>query len=285
MARPRSPNRDKAYKIYKRHKGDISNKRIAEILHEDPKTVSKWKKLDKWEEKIKDSEQIRKSNSKNDEEETSYDYAEYEDPIIEDYVEKEINSIDEIEEITEKQILFCIYYTKYFNATKAYKKAYNCNMTTARVNGCKLLAKTNIQIAIAKLKQNRLNRAMLSPDDIFQKYMDIAFVDISDYITFGKMDIKVGIDSNGLPVYQKVNYVDYNDSEEVDGTLIKEFKEGRNGFSIKLEDRMKALEWLANHMDLATEEQRARVDSLRNKIKIDNEILELKKKEFERDDW
>ena len=29
--------------------------------------------------------------------------------------------------------------------------------------------------------------------------------------------------------------------------------------SIKLADRMKALQWLSDHMDLATEEQRARI--------------------------
>ena len=44
------------------------------------------------------------------------------------------------EELTEKQRLFCLYYVRWFNATKAYQKAYGCDYTTAMVNGCKLLS-------------------------------------------------------------------------------------------------------------------------------------------------
>ncbi|MEG0899526.1 MAG: phage portal protein, partial [Oscillospiraceae bacterium] len=45
-----------------------------------------------------------------------------------------------------------------------------------------------------------------------------------------------------------------------------EVKQGRDGASIKLPDRMKALEWLANHMDLATERQRAEIQKLKAEI-------------------
>lgn len=283
MARPRSPNRDKAFKIYKRQKGNISNKEIAEILNEDPKTVSKWKKLDEWEKKVNFSKG-KKENSKNNKGNSSIN-EEFTEDTIDISVEKEINQIVEIEEMNEKHLLFCIYYVQCFNATKAYQKAYACSKVTATVNGCKLLSKTNIQIAISKLKQNRLNRAMLSPSDIFQKYMDIAFADITDYITFGKKDIKVGVTEKGLPIYQKFNYIDFKESEDIDGTLITEFKEGKNGFSLKLVDRMKALDWLADHMELATEEQKAKVESLKNKVRVENETLDLKKKEFERNDF
>lgn len=283
MARPRSPNRDKAFKIYKRQNGNISNKEIAEILEEDPKTVSKWKTLDEWEKKVNFSKK-KKQNSKKNESEASSN-GKIQDEIITVEVEKEINQIQEIEEMNEKHLLFCIYYIQSFNATKAYQKAYQCNRTTAMVNGCKLLSKPNIQIAIAKLKQNRLNRAMISESDIFQKYMDIAFADITDYIAFGKKDMMVGKTEEGIPVYKKIDYFDIKDSDEVDGTLITEFKATRYGYSVKLMDRLKALDWLADHMELATEEQKARVESLKNKVKIDNEAMELKKKEFERNDF
>ena len=269
LARNRSPNRDKAFRIFKRHKGNISNKELAEILQEDPKTISKWKTLDEWEKKSGYSKQNDK-NSKNKKINASTNATIEEDTIDMD-MEKQLNEIQKIEELNEKHLLFCIYYIQCFNATKAYQKTYQCSKTTAMVNGCKLLSKTNIQIAIAKLKQNRLNRAMLKPEDIFQKYMDIAFSDITDYITFGKMDVEVGNDVNGLKIYQKINYIDYKDSEEIDGTLISEFKEGNNGFSIKLLDKMKALNWLADHSDLATEEQKTRVDTMKKKQKLSEE--------------
>ena len=48
MARKRSPNRDKAYEIYKEHSGNITNRKIAELLGEDEKVIAVWKNRDKW---------------------------------------------------------------------------------------------------------------------------------------------------------------------------------------------------------------------------------------------
>ena len=64
----------------------------------------------------------------------------------------------------------------------------------------------------------------------------------------------------------EVNYVDFKNSNEVDGTLISEVSQGKNGVSVKLQDRMKAMNWLADHMDLATEEQKARIEKLKADI-------------------
>lgn len=48
MARERSPNRDKAFEIYKKHGGCITNREIANILNEDEKVIAVWKSRDKW---------------------------------------------------------------------------------------------------------------------------------------------------------------------------------------------------------------------------------------------
>lgn len=48
MARQRSPNRDKAFELFEEHNGDITNRKIAEILNEDEKIVAVWKQRDKW---------------------------------------------------------------------------------------------------------------------------------------------------------------------------------------------------------------------------------------------
>lgn len=48
MARQRSPNRDKAFEVFKEHDGNITNRKIAEILNEDEKIVAVWKQRDKW---------------------------------------------------------------------------------------------------------------------------------------------------------------------------------------------------------------------------------------------
>lgn len=48
MVRKRDPNRDKAYELYKRHNGDITNRAIAEQLGINEKKVAVWKQRDKW---------------------------------------------------------------------------------------------------------------------------------------------------------------------------------------------------------------------------------------------
>ncbi|WLR50043.1 phage terminase small subunit [Bacillus tianshenii] len=48
MPRPRNPNRDKAFELFKEHNGNITNRKIAEILGEKEKTISSWKSRDKW---------------------------------------------------------------------------------------------------------------------------------------------------------------------------------------------------------------------------------------------
>lgn len=52
MARVRSPNRDKAFEIYKEYNGNIANREIAKILDISEKTISGWKAKDKWNDKL-----------------------------------------------------------------------------------------------------------------------------------------------------------------------------------------------------------------------------------------
>lgn len=64
MARVRSPNRDKAFEIYKEHAGDIDLVEIAQILNISPGTVRGWKNKDSWDKKLKGTFQINKERSK-----------------------------------------------------------------------------------------------------------------------------------------------------------------------------------------------------------------------------
>lgn len=189
----------------------------------------------------------------------------------------EVNQVIENPELTDKQRLFCLHYIRCFNATKAYQKAYGCSYEVANAEGYKFLVNPCIRSEIQRLKQNRLNREMLSEEDIFQKYMDIAFADITDYVEFGRETVPVmgpfgpiivKDEETGtkIEVKKEINVVRFKESIEVDGTLITEIKQGKDGASIKLADRMKALQWISDHMDLATAEQRARLKKLEAEI-------------------
>lgn len=48
MAKERDPNRDRAKELWLEHGGDITNRRIAELLGIDEKKVAVWKQRDKW---------------------------------------------------------------------------------------------------------------------------------------------------------------------------------------------------------------------------------------------
>lgn len=263
MARGPNENVDKAYDLYKT---GIKLVEIASQLNIPSGTVRRWKSTYKW-----DSERSDKNSERSEKKCTK-----------EKAIAKEVIQVLENTELTDKQKLFCLYYTKYFNATKAYQKVYECDEYSARVNGSRLLTKDNIKEQIQNLKQEKLNQAFLKPEDIYQKYMDIAFSDITDFLEFGREEVPVMGPFGPIVVKNEetgakvsltkiVNTVKLKESSKVDGTIISEVKQGKDGTSLKLHDRMKALQWLTDHMDMATEKQRAEIAILKAKANLEDD--------------
>lgn len=258
MSRARSPNRDKAFEIYKQHNGEILLKDIATQLDVSESTVRSWKNRYKWDDEISATSQKNKCNVANKK-------------VIKENKETHTKKLKKIEnslsdELTEKQRLFCIYYIENFNATKAYQKAYDCNYQTAMSNASRMLRKANVKQEIDRLtneclEEQEINSKLLSKR-IFQKYIDIAFADITDYITFGKQE------REGEFGPYTVNYVDLKDSNNVDGGLISEVSQGKDGIKIKLQDKMKALQWLSDRTDMLSDKDRYKLDLEITKIEL-----------------
>lgn len=261
----KATNAELAYQDYR---NGMKYKEIAEKYGVTINTVKSWKTRYKWSKDGKKSVHTKtgkvctqKSDKNN---------------VKKEAIAEAVEQVIENAELTDKQRLFCLYYVKCFNATKAYQKAFQVDYATACGNASNLLKSIEIKNEILRLKQNRLNREMLDESDIFQKYMDIAFSDVTDFVEFGQEDVPVMAVYGPVQVKdeetgekktltKRVNVVRFKDSSEVDGTLIAEVKQGKDGASIKLPDKMKALEWLGEHMDMATEEQRARIENVRAK--------------------
>lgn len=194
-------------------------------------------------------------------------------------------TVNNSQELTEKQKLFCLFYIRNFNATQAAIKAgYSPN--TARQTGYELLTKPDIRAEVERLKEIKRQSIMISEDDIVERYMRIAFADMTDFAEFGRIIIPVMAMYGPVMIKnketgeeemltQEVNDVRFKESFEVDGGLICEVKLGRNGASIKLEDRQKALDWLANFFDM----------NPMNKHKqwFDQEKLKLERKAIEKE--
>lgn len=214
-------------------------------------TVKSWKKRYAWS-RDKKTGCIQKGCTQNKK------GAHKKEAVAEDVSQVVIN-----DELTDQQQLFCLYQSRMFNYTKAYMKAYpGCTYASAAVLGSRLMKNQLIRETIEQLKQNHMNREMLKQEDIFQKYMDIAFADMNDFMSFGQEEIETDYGP------RMVNSVRLKESDQVDGTLITEVKQGRDGVSVKLADRMKAIDWLADHMDIATVEQKAKIEQIRAKTAI-----------------
>ncbi|MEG0297409.1 MAG: terminase small subunit [Clostridium sp.] len=261
MARAPNPKIMEAKSLYKKGLKLIE---IANKLSVPAGTVRRWKHQYNWDGKCSHFKNERSDNKKT---------------IRKNVQKEEVNKILEDIDLTDKQKLFCIYYIKIFNATKAYQKAYKCKYETAAVNGSRLLKNTKIVKEISDLKRNKLNRAFISEEDIFQKYVDIAFSDITDFIDFGNKEINL-VDKDGKSATTEISYTTIKNSDEVDGALIGEISNSSKGVKIKLQDKMKALHWLSEHMDLATQEQRIRFE----KLKAEKELLVIKNRK-EEEEW
>lgn len=285
MARARDPARDKAFEIYKEHQGNISNRKIAEMLDVLEKTISAWKSRDKWLQKLNGEDC---STTKD---ECSTTNKKQPNKLV-----KKATESDEIEpkqngELTDKQWLFCMYYTKYWSPTKAYKKAYDCDYSTAKAHGYKLLRNVAIKEEIDRMKRELEQQTFIDSRAILQKYIDIAFADITDFIDFSQVvshaeetvkefasDGKLKKEVTTQIPYTYTKFVMHH-SDEVDGTLITEMSKGKDGmFKVKLADKMQALAFLVKFKDLLNEDERKRLQEEKTKaetVKIRSETKGL----------
>jgi len=261
MARERNPNREKAKEIYIEHKGNITNREIANMINEDEKKIAVWKKRYKWDDNenvVQQKKNVVQQTKSNNKKSTKKDTT--------DKISIEVKEVMANEELNEKQKLFCIYYAKSFNATKAYMKAYDCCYNTGATEGNKNLKKPHIKAQIERLTELVFDKAALTKA-LIQKYIDIAFADITEYVTFGQEEYEVKdengkalIDEEGNIVTRKYSYVKPNESIKVDGSLISEVSQGKDGIKIKLADKMKAMDFLNKHCNLLNDEEKTKLD-------------------------
>ncbi|WP_230868266.1 terminase small subunit [Iocasia frigidifontis] len=263
MPRSRSPNSIKAEKIYLESNGKAILKDIAEKIGVAPGTVRSWKYRYKWDDKLNndDNATLQKKENKRNVAKKKKDKTPKHVKIAEESNIQDAN-------LTEKQRLFCLYYVKIFNATMAAIKA-GYSPDTAGQIGYQLLQKTSIKKEIRRLKSNMAGELFLDAMDVLRKYVEIAFADITDFVEFGQRKTQVigqygpvyeGKGDNKKPVMQTLNYVDLKPSEKIDGTIISQVKQGRDGVSIKLEDKKWALEKLEKYFDLIPDKWKRKIE-------------------------
>ncbi|KFX56687.1 terminase small subunit [Clostridium botulinum] len=259
-------------------------KEIAEKYNVSINTVKSWKTRYKW---CKDKKSMHTKNKKVcTQSKKSAGAKKQNKEINKEPIADEVKEVMENDELNDKQRLFRIYYSKCFNATKSYLKAYTCTYETANVEGCKLLVKPSIKAQIDSLTRIRFNKEALK-NGVLQKYIDIAFADLGDYVEFGKKQVprwtkdKDGVDipivdpNTGEQKISEYSYVDLKDSISVDTSLISEVSEGKDGVKFKLADKMKALDFLTKHCNLLSDEEKIQLDIENKKLTNDKIKAEI----------
>lgn len=243
MPRVRSPERDKAFEIYKTHDGNISLRDIAKELNVPEKSISGWKVKDKWDEKLNGVLRTKIRST----------------PIKKQVAKKLINSVDDNEELTEKEKLFCFFYATEHNAAKAIRKAGYDTSTSSRQMGWSLLQKAKIQQEIKNLKKIRNETLLVDGSDIVAKYIEIAFADIGEFVS---------ISCGG-------NIMTLKPFDDIDTSLISQISNTANGISIKLADKMKALDFLQKYFMLnPMDKHKKEYDEKRLKLEKDKLLLQ-----------
>lgn len=230
MAAKKNPLSEKAYEMYKQGMKLVD---IAAQLDCSPATVRTWKNRNKWDEGGSETFPKKRETKRN---------VSAKKKKVEISVEDGTRETLQNDALTPEQQMFCIYYSRTFNAAQSYQKVYGCSYETAMVEGSKSLRKPKIRTEIERLKEIKRQQIVASADDIVELQMRIAFGDIGMALGFGQDDMEL---KDGSTV--KVNVMRLKESDQVDTQLIQSVIEGKGGVSITMKDSQKAIDWLTKY--------------------------------------
>lgn len=128
-----------------------------------------------------------------------------------------------------KEQLFCQEYIIDYNGTRAYGAAYGeedkgrCNS-----NARNLLKRKDIQDYIKELQTERNKRLQITQDDVMRELAAVAFSNVCDYAEIGK---------DG-----KLKYIPTSEIDPSKQAAIMSIRQDKYGMTIRLHDKLKALE-------------------------------------------
>lgn len=230
MTAKKNPLSDKAYEMYKQGMKLVD---IAAQLGCSPATVRTWKNRNKWDEGGSETFQKKRETKRN---------VSAKKKKVEISVEDGTRETLQNDALTPEQQMFCIYYSRTFNAAQSYQKAYGCTYESALRAGPRLLGNVVVREEIERLKEIKRQQIVASADDIVELQMRIAFGDIGMALGFGQDDMEL---KDGSTV--KVNVMRLKESDQVDTQLIQSVIEGKGGVSITMKDSQKAIDWLTKY--------------------------------------
>lgn len=167
----------------------------------------------------------------------------------------EMSHEDAIEGLTEKQIKFCEVYVLNYNISIALRKAGYESETSGAAY--RIRQKPGCKRYIQWLKARMLHDTLINGEDIINQWVKIAFADMTDFVDINKFGITL------KPV------------REMDGQLVKSIKSCRDGVSIELYDKLKALDSLAKYTEDMPKDYKQKIEE--RKMELMEQEFELKK--------
>lgn len=237
MGKPKSEDAIKARKLYEEGK---SLKEIAEILKRPDGTVRRWKSVHNWD---NISNEQRKASVRKKKE-----------------VKASVDSVLENNELTSQEQEFCLLYANTPNATAAYQKAFKCSYNNARQKSWKLMRRIDIKHEIKELKKIKFESMLFEVEDLVELNMRIAFADMGSFVEWGTTEVPVMAVYGPVMIKNEqtgkkevltktINQVLFKGSDNVDSTIVDKVKVGKDGASIELTGRDKAIEWLSKYFE------------------------------------
>jgi len=162
-------------------------------------------------------------------------------------------------DLREEEKRFVLYYLESYNATQSYIKAFKRDNTygAARVRAFELLHKQRIQAVIKKLKKLFAIGYDIDPSRYVEFLLKGANANIGDYLSFSEEEVELhdkdgSVITNpdtGEPLTKKISKVRFKDSANLDLSVIDSVKQGRDGISIQLVDKLKCWDKLKEFME------------------------------------
>ncbi len=157
--------------------------------------------------------------------------------------------------LTDKQELFAKEYIVDLNATQAAIRA-GYSENTARQMGAENLSKPVIQERIQQLMDERSKRTEITADMVLREYAKLGFSNIADYL---KVEEKEFETESGM---RSVKVVDIFETDLIDRSkldAVAEIKQTKEGISLKLHDKKGALDSIARHLGMFTDNVNTKV--------------------------
>ena len=160
--------------------------------------------------------------------------------------------------LNERQKRFINEYIKDLNGTRAYRKVYQCkNDETAAVNASKLLSNPKAKEYLEIRLKEREKRLEITQDKVLKELAKIGFANITNFAdvvdipyTVDKKDEEGNVIGEETKYYKGLRLYNTEDITEDELAALQEIKEGKHGITVKMHDKVRALEQIGRHLGM-----------------------------------